>query len=86
MQPSKSNAGDALIGAGGTCMYWWVAGIAVALQLAALHLQRRWVDFDKAAMGVQSLATAAALLFAGTGSSTSARGSRRRTPDWRWSG
>lgn len=49
-------------------MYWWVAGIAVALialQLAAFLLQRRYSDFDKAAMGVQSLATAAALLFAG---------------------
>lgn len=49
-------------------MYWWVAGIAVALialQVAAFALQRRYAEFDKAAMGVQSLATAAALLFAG---------------------
>ncbi len=49
-------------------MYWWVAGIVVtlvALQLATLSLQDRYRQFDKAAMAVQSLATAAALLFAG---------------------
>ena len=49
-------------------MYWWVAGIVVtlvALQLATLFLQGRYRHFDKAAMAVQSLATAAALLFGG---------------------
>lgn len=49
-------------------MYWWIGVIAVALiasQWLAFVLQRRNAAFEKAAVAVQSLATAAAIMFAG---------------------
>lgn len=49
-------------------MYWWIGAIAFALLLAmllAFRLQRRDPAFEKAAMAVQALATAVAIMFAG---------------------
>ena len=49
-------------------MYWWIGAIGVALvasQALAFRLQRRDPAFEKAAVAVQSLATAVAIMFAG---------------------
>lgn len=49
-------------------MVWWLIGIVAALcamQLAALHIQRRDFSFEKAAVAVQALATTVAIMFAG---------------------
>lgn len=49
-------------------MYWWIGAIVVALivaQAVALVAQRRYRQFDKAALAVQGLATTVAIMFAG---------------------